>query len=223
MSESGGQPPVYGPVHRRGAPPVELRDGPPRPPTPPPLVPVPTAPPYAAWSPVAWGPAPPWSAPLRHDYAPWGRRVAAAVIDAVPGWVAVGVLVAGYLPTYRGFFRGDLSVSPRYPLVVVGILLYLVAFGLAVYNRYFLAGRTGQTFGKRVLKIWLVGRATARPIGPFNAFIRDLLHTLDGIAYVGYLWPLWDDERQTLADKIAETVVVRTPVPPLTELERWRG
>jgi len=219
VSEAGEQPPVYGPVPRRGTPPVELRDGPPVPPVPP----GPTVAPYAAWSPVAWGPTPSWPAPLRHDYAPWGRRVAGAAIDAVPGWIALGLLVAGYLPTYRGFFRGDLTVAPRYPLVVIGILLYLVAFALAVYNRYFLAGRTGQTVGKRVMRIWLVGRSTARPIGPFNAFIRDLLHTLDGIAYVGYLWPLWDDERQTLADKIAETVVVRTPVPPLTELERRKG
>ncbi|MGI3784562.1 MAG: hypothetical protein ACRYG2_27695 [Janthinobacterium lividum] len=40
---------------------------------------------------------------------------------------------------------------------------------------------------------------------------------------MGYLWPLWDEERQTLADKIAQTVVVRTPVPPLTDLERRQG
>ena len=46
------------------------------------------------------------------------------------------------------------------------------------------------------------------PIGPLNAFLRDLLHTLDGFAYVGYLWPLWDAKRQTFADKIMKTVVV---------------
>lgn len=142
------------------------------------------------------------------------------VIDAVPVWVATVVLTAGYLPVYAGFFRGDLTVPPRYPLVLVGTLLYLGAFGLMVYNQYVLAGRTGQSYGKRVMKIWLVSRATGRPIGAFNAFVRNLLHVLDGFGYVGYLWPLWDDERQTLADKIAQTVVVRTPVPPLTELER---
>ena len=38
---------------------------------------------------------------------------------------------------------------------------------------------------------------------------------LDGLAYVGYLWPLWDDERQTFADKILRTGVVRTRVEPL--------
>jgi uncharacterized RDD family membrane protein YckC len=161
-----------------------------------------------------------WPVPLRQDYASWGRRVAGAAIDAVPGWVAAVVLVAAYLPTYLGFVRGDLSVPPRYPLLVVGIVLYLAAFGLAVWNRYFLAGRTGQTFGKRVMKTWLVDRASGRPIGPLDAFVRDLLHVLDGAAYVGYLWPLWDEEHQTLADKIARTVVVRTPVAPLAAHER---
>ncbi|WP_204912778.1 RDD family protein [Microlunatus spumicola] len=173
-----------------------------------------------------WGHVPPgtfaggWPVPLRRDYASWGRRVAGAAIDAVPGWVAATVLAVAYLPTYLGFFRGDLTVPPRYGLLVVGTVLYLGAFGLAVWNRYFLAGRTGQTIGKRIMKTWLVGRASGRPIGPLDAFVRDLLHVLDGAAYVGYLWPLWDDEHQTLADKIAQTVVVRTPVPPLAPHER---
>jgi uncharacterized RDD family membrane protein YckC len=34
---------------------------------------------------------------------------------------------------------------------------------------------------------------------------------LDGFCYVGYLWPLWDDKRQTFADKILGTVVVERP------------
>ena len=29
--------------------------------------------------------------------------------------------------------------------------------------------------------------------------------------YLGYLWPLWDDKRQTFADKILSTVVVEMP------------
>ena len=196
----------------------------------------PVGPPPAPWAPWApqvgaphpvgppppYGPGAPWSPPLRGDYATWGRRVAGAAIDAAPGWVATIVLYAGYLPTYLGFFRGDLTVRPRYGLIVTGVLLSLAALGWAVYNRWFLAGRTGQSVGKRVMKTWLVSRTTGRPIGPFDAFVRDLLHIVDGFGYVGYLWPLWDDEHQTLADKLAQTVVVRTPVAPLTDAERQR-
>ena len=34
---------------------------------------------------------------------------------------------------------------------------------------------------------------------------------LDAVAYVGYLWPLWDDKRQTFADKIMRTIVIDLP------------
>ena len=48
------------------------------------------------------------------------------------------------------------------------------------------------------------------------AFLRDLAHFVDAvICYVGFLFPLWDSKRQTLADKIVSTVVVRSDaVPP---------
>jgi uncharacterized RDD family membrane protein YckC len=32
---------------------------------------------------------------------------------------------------------------------------------------------------------------------------------LDGVLYLGYLWPLWDPRKQTFADKIVGSVVVR--------------
>jgi len=41
------------------------------------------------------------------------------------------------------------------------------------------------------------------------AFLRDLCHFIDAvICYVGFLFPLWDAKRQTLADKIMKTVVI---------------
>lgn len=229
--------PVYGPIHRYRLPSEEPRpdapgDGAPHPSPPSPHA-ARTYPRAAPLGPAAdsrqqpsmrpWDPPGPSTPGRRDDHASWGRRVAGAVIDALPAWVAAAVLAAGYLPTYLGFLRGDLSVLPRYPLVVVGSLLGLAAFGWAAHNRWSRAGRTGQSVGRRVTKTWLVDQTTGRPVGPFHAFLRDLLHVLDGFGCVGYLWPLWDDERQTLADKIALTVVVRTAVPPLTELERDRG
>ena len=226
FGESDESRPYYGPVHRYGRPPDPLRDGPPsvlvrtwaQPgPVPPPGWGAPLPDPRTSARSVV---APAWSEPRRNDHASWSRRVGASLLDGVPGLVAAVFLVAGYLPTYLGFFRGDLTVAPRYPLVLVGSLLYVVALGLTVCNRYVLAGRTGQSVGKRVTGIWLVSRTTGRPIGTLNAFVRDLLHVLDGFGCVGYLWPLWDDERQTLADKVAQTVVVRTPVAPLTARER---
>ena len=92
--------------------------------------------------------------------------------------------------------------------MIVGVGDLLAGLGWTIYNRWIVAGRTGQSLGKRVTKIKLVSEPTGQPIGAVNAFLRDLVHILDGIAYVGYLWPLWDDKRQTFADKIMRTVVV---------------
>ena len=51
--------------------------------------------------------------------------------------------------------------------------------------------------------------ADGQPIGGGMAFVRDLAHTVDGlICYVGYLMPLWDARRQTVADKMLNTVVL---------------
>ena len=95
--------------------------------------------------------------------------------------------------------------------MVVGLLLMLAAFGWLWYNRWLIAGRTGQSMGKRVVKTKLVAEVNGLPIGPVNAFLRDLLHILDGAAYLGYLWPLWDTKRQTFSDMIMKTVVIDHP------------
>ena len=40
-------------------------------------------------------------------------------------------------------------------------------------------------------------------------FVRQLCHYIDGILYLGYLWPLWDYKRQTFSDKIMTTLVIK--------------
>jgi len=93
--------------------------------------------------------------------------------------------------------------------VAVIVLGYALVFGLTIWNRFVRAGRTGQSWGKKVMGLRLVGQVTGQPIGGGLAFGRELCHYLDGILYLGYLWPLWDERRQTFADKLCSTVVVR--------------
>jgi len=63
-----------------------------------------------------------------------------------------------------------------------------------------------------VTKIKLVGIDTDAPISPRNAFIRDLVHILDALTLVGYLWPRWDDKKQTFGDHIMKTIVINDPM-----------
>ncbi|HKR51832.1 MAG TPA: hypothetical protein VJT72_20070 [Pseudonocardiaceae bacterium] len=48
---------------------------------------------------------------------------------------------------------------------------------------------------------------TGQPVGSGRALARQLCHSLEFV--IGYLQPLWDDKRQTFADKIVGTVVIR--------------
>jgi uncharacterized RDD family membrane protein YckC len=123
-------------------------------------------------------------------YANWLQRVGAYIIDGLPA----GILYIIALATHS---------------TALLALFVIVAIGITGYNRWYQAGRTGQSWGKRALGITLVSEETGQPIGAGMAFLRDICHFVDSIICdIGFLFPLWDAKRQTLADKIMRTVVV---------------
>ena len=94
------------------------------------------------------------------------------------------------------------------PFFAVG-LVYAIGMG---FFQLFKEGKTGQTIGKKVLGISLLREADGSTLGFGMAFVRKLAHFLDSIAcYLGWLWPLWDAKKQTFADKVCNTVVVKVP------------
>lgn len=121
-------------------------------------------------------------------YASWIQRVGAYLIDIAPIIILEAV-----------FSR----------VTVIFYIVLLLSIGWTIYNRWYQAGTTGQSLGKKVLNLRLVSEQTGEPIGPLMAFVRDICHIIDSIiCYIGYLFPLWDSKRQTIADKIVKTVVV---------------
>ncbi|GAA2405188.1 hypothetical protein Cme02nite_69530 [Catellatospora methionotrophica] len=157
------------------------------------------------------------------NYVSWIRRVGSAVVD-----LAVGVVFVVLAYVVDGPEVVVPSLDPRTGQVVPGepsgggvVFWSVLLTGLAVtgYHRWMLAGETGQSWGRRVLGTRLVGAAAGRPIGAGRAFLRDVAHLVDAvICYLGFLFPLWDGKRQTLADKLVKTVVV--DAVPLGEPER---
>jgi uncharacterized RDD family membrane protein YckC len=164
----------------------------------------------SSWPPASMQPAPPGQRRSRRPASPglggdpsgtyqgdqlatWSRRVGAALFDElafVPGVYLFWVV--GWNNGY-GF----------------ALLLGLVALTINGYNRWYVQGTTGQSWGKRIMKLQLVRMADKRPIGTGAAFVRGLAHTLDILSLgIGYLFPLWDVRRQTLADKVMKTVVI---------------
>ncbi len=121
-------------------------------------------------------------------YASWIQRVGAYLVDIAP----IVILEAIFVRVF-----------------VIYVLVALAGLGWTIYNRWYQAGTTGQSLGKKVLNLRLVSEETGQPIGMLMAFVRDICHIIDGvICYVGFLFPLWDSKRQTLADKIVKTVVI---------------
>jgi uncharacterized RDD family membrane protein YckC len=134
-------------------------------------------------------------------YSSWLQRVGAYLIDALV--VLPFSLLAAFLGQSTDAETGLPKLNAMY-FVFIALALVLNA-----YNRWYLAGKTGQSWGRKVLGIRLVGEQSGQPIGPLLAFARDLAHIVDSIiCYVGFLFPLWDAKRQTLADKLVKTVVV---------------
>lgn len=158
---------------------------------PPPPPPYPPPPPGSQSQPAGWAGPP---------LASWGERAGAFLVDAaVPLVILVGGLVVA----------AAMSALSDALWVLVLLLAYGASFAFVVWNLV-QQGSTGQTIGKRTLGIRLLREADGRPVGAGLSIGRYLLHVVDQIpCYVGYLWPLWDRKRQTFADKIVGTVVVK--------------
>ena len=73
-------------------------------------------------------------------------------------------------------------------------------------------GKTGQTWGARIVGVKVIDERTGAPIGFGRALGRSLFASFisANVFYLGYLWMLWDDKKQTWQDKVVTSVVVRT-------------
>ncbi|MFE7098976.1 RDD family protein [Streptomyces erythrochromogenes] len=156
----------------------------------------PPPPAYGAYPPAGMPGMPAGMPPLAH----WGLRFAAYLLDVLiivaPMYAIAGIGVA--------IDGGDGGVG-----AVFGIIGFLYMIGMGFFQLY-KEGTTGQTTGKKALGISLHREADGATLGFGMAFVRKLAHILDGLpCYIGWLWPLWDDKKQTFADKVCSTVVVK--------------
>ena len=152
------------------------------------------------------------------DYANWFKRVGAYLVDqiamviaALPLWIGYGMAVASAETTTNPDGSVTVTGAPSGASVLLLVLGAITALAFFVWNYCIRQGRTGYSLGKSALGIKLIGEETGQPIGAGMSFLRQLLHIVDGICYLGYLWPLWDRKRQTFADKILKTVVLNQP------------
>jgi uncharacterized RDD family membrane protein YckC len=152
----------------------------------------------------------------RGAYTSWVRRLVATILDVIPCFVIVGIGFAVELGTKQTLCA---PVSTPYDIApfcatgnsVLGVTVFLSSFGVVflylLWNYGYRQGTTGSSLGKSRMKFKVVGERTGQPIGFGKSVLRQIAHVIDSlICNIGYLFPLWDARRQTIADKIVNTV-----------------
>ena len=181
---------------------------------------------YPPPPPGAYYRPPQWVLPT-DAYTPWFTRVLASLVDWTPIWLVFAVpflvmLITGDTECIDNIYfdgRNFYCSPPGYDFWIVflgiGTLLTPVYF---FWNFCYRQGKTGQSFGESVMKFRMISEKTWQPIGFWLSLVRQIAHYVDQlICYIGYLFPLWDDKRQTIADKLMTTVCVplnAQPPPP---------
>jgi uncharacterized RDD family membrane protein YckC len=161
--------------------------------------------------PAAAGPALP-----KEAYTPWFTRVLAWIIDYIPVAILMGIgygLLIGTQETAcitdtSEYDLGEFCATGASTLGQLSVAVcWLLSIAYIIWNYGFRQGTTGSSIGKSILKFKVVSEKTGQPIGFGLSIVRQLAHLIDGaICYIGYLFPLWDAKRQTIADKIMTTI-----------------
>lgn len=185
----------------------------------------------AYYGPTPFYPPPPALSPGGAPLADFGSRLLAALID---GAILTGVAMIIVLPVFFIVFFTRMTdvinstdpatgqpdpatVFSGFFLPLILLELGLIAFTLVIYYFYYveMLFRSGQTVGKKALKIRIVpldpsatltrGMAAKRYLVEFGVSVLvPFFQYLDG------LWQLWDKPyQQTLHDKFAQTVVIK--------------
>lgn len=168
----------------------------------------------------------PWWAAVGPPILPQPRRPRPVRIPGLAGWAARATAAGIDLGIAGGLMTAYLAAlhlaAPAFAAVQLLALLADVdvrgwlAGGYWVVGAGWLVlqwaerGRTGESLGQRLAGVVLVDEESGAPVGPARSILRGLLHVLDTLpACAGYLRPLVHPRRQTWADSIARTVVVR--------------
>ncbi|HZN71192.1 MAG TPA: RDD family protein [Micromonosporaceae bacterium] len=187
------------------------------------------------------GPPPPRPLPLAPNGAPlaeFSDRVVAFIIDyaillgislifTIPAMILQFSIMTDWMnqatdpvatpPEDLGAFYAEFFRS-MLPLLWVYLVLFVLQLALYYVYRVEMMFRTGQTIGKRVMKIRVVPVDPALTLTRGMATKRWLVDSVGSVfvpllAWIDGLWQLWDQPfRQCLHDKFAQTVVVKAPV-----------
>lgn len=159
--------------------------------------------------------------------ATFGQRLGAALVDAIVNLLILAPFLVGFyflldkaLEDCSSFKKSDgnteILCGPGGelikwgPLIAGGVIL-LAGIIVAVYMNCRWIGRS-QTPGQKALNIRVVDANSGQSIGMGRALGRYLFRSFvsGSICLLGYLWMLWDPNKQTWHDKVTNSVVIQT-------------
>ncbi len=199
-SDSGGASPAPPPA----PPPFTVP-----PPPPPPLREEVAPPPPPAYVTAAAVPAPPGPASVGGEagdlqFASWGQRIAATLLDTL---LLVLIVAAGAGAAAAIAENSALRGGAEMVLLLTPALSGIVAMAYAITGD---ASKGGQTVGRKAVGIRVARDPSLQRLGFFRALWRWFCRIFSAIPlYLGYLSPLWDPKRRTFHDMLAATVVVQ--------------
>ncbi len=147
----------------------------------------------------------------QYELAGRGERFGAAMLDGLIGLIAIGV------PAFMSFDwaaakEGNYMDAVRPGGLTVALIAFVALIGITIY----LVNKNGQTIGKKILGIKVVRSDYSRASLGRIFWLRNVVNALPGlIPYAGNVYNLVDlvfifnERRQCVHDKIADTVVIK--------------
>ncbi len=130
-------------------------------------------------------------------------RFIAYMIDSVLLTIAIGIIGAIALAGSLAFVNNQtvaLAIS-----LLSWVIMLIIYFGYFIY----FYGTSGQTLGKKMLNIKVVS-TDGTPLTYKKGLLRVIGYIIASIPiYIGFIWMLFDENKQNWEDKIANTYVVK--------------
>jgi uncharacterized RDD family membrane protein YckC len=160
--------------------------------------------------------------PLHFALASIGNRFLACAIDhTIQASALLIVVLSGMIIASAASWESRVESAPKW---VIAVMILLVFLTFAGYFAFFEWLWSGQTPGKRWMKLRVI-REDGRPITFWEASIRNLIRTLDMMPVpfysVGLISVFITNRDQRVGDMVAGTVVVRereAEAPPCAQV-----
>jgi len=143
-------------------------------------------------------------------YASAGGRLIAYIVDyIIIGFVVSIFYVLGFVVVAGGASTdsaGNVSVGPG---AALGVIIFGLGVVVGILWKPFFWSRGGQTPGYKMLGMRVVRARDGGKLSFGSAILREIGYIISSIFYLGFIWILFDAQKQGWHDKIAGTVVVQ--------------